>query len=313
MNNDIIFLNPVFTHNIWGGTRLRDQYGYDIEGSNIGECWGIAAHENGDCTVKGSCYDGMRLSVLYNEHPELFGRTKGGRFPLLTKFIDAADDLSIQVHPDDKYAMEHENGSPGKRECWYVIDCPDNAYLIIGHNAKNREEMIQMVRNGQWNRFLRKVPIHKGSFIQIEPGTVHAITTGCLICETQQNSDITYRLYDYDRLSNGQPRELHIDKSLDVITVPSKSMSDSVRDTNGMADNSLQLLESCNYFKVFYYRVKDSAHFDMQYPFLAITVISGEGYINGCKIQKGDNLIITKTVKSVSVTGDLVIIASSAN
>lgn len=313
MDNEIIFLNPVFTHNIWGGTRLRDQYGYKVEGNNIGECWGIAAHENGDCTIKGGIYDGMRLSVLYNEHPELFGRATGGRFPLLTKFIDAADDLSIQVHPDDEYAMEHENGSPGKRECWYVIDCPDNANLIIGHNARNKDEMKQMVLQGKWNDFLRKVPVKKGSFIQIEPGTVHAITAGCLICETQQNSDITYRLYDYDRLSNGQPRELHIDKSIDVIKVPSKSMTESVTDTTCLKVNSLNLLEASRYFNVFYLSVKDNAQFNREYPFMGMTVVRGDGYINGYKISKGDNLILTSKVGNITINGEVEIIVSSVN
>ncbi len=137
MNKDIIFLTPVCTHNIWGGTRLNREFGYPIEGDDIGECWGISAHPNGDGTVASGAYKGMKLSELWEKHPELFGDTGMDRFPLLIKIIDAKDDLSIQVHPDDAYAKVHENGSLGKTECWFILDCKENATLVVGHNAKS--------------------------------------------------------------------------------------------------------------------------------------------------------------------------------
>ena len=127
MNKDIIFLNPVCTHNIWGGTRLNREFGYPIEGDDIGECWGISAHPSGDGTVRNGAFQGMKLSELWEKHPELFGNTGMDRFPLLVKIIDAKDDLSIQVHPDDAYAKVHENGSLGKTECWFILDCKENA------------------------------------------------------------------------------------------------------------------------------------------------------------------------------------------
>ena len=224
----IIFLHPVFKQMIWGGNRLATDFGYDIPGDNTGECWGISAHPNGDDSIANDCYAGMTLSQLWNEHPELFGNIEGDRFPLLIKIIDAKDNLSIQVHPYDEYAAKNENGSLGKTECWYIIDCPDDAKLVVGHNAKTHEELSDMIHEGRWSEFIRYVPIKKGDFIQIDPGTVHAITSGCMILETQQNSDITYRVYDYDRLSNGKPRDLHVKQSIDVITVPAKPVEDSV-------------------------------------------------------------------------------------
>lgn len=144
MKKEIIFLNPVFTHNIWGGTKLRDEYGYDIEGDDIGECWGIAAHENGNCTIKEGMYKGETLAGLWSEHRELFGNIYGDRFPLLVKIIDAKADLSIQVHPDDAYAASHENGSLGKMECWYILDCKEDTSLVVGHNARTHEEREAM-------------------------------------------------------------------------------------------------------------------------------------------------------------------------
>ena len=194
MSKEILFLEPVFTHNIWGGTRLRSEFGYKVKGDDVGECWGIAAHEKGDCTVESGTYQGKKLSQLWEEHPELFGNIGGEKFPLMVKIIDAKEDLSIQVHPDDAYARRNEKGSFGKTECWYVLDCKEDSALIVGHNAKTRDEMKSMVDEGRWDEFVRRVPVKKGSFVQIEPGCIHAITGGLLLFETEQNSDITYRV-----------------------------------------------------------------------------------------------------------------------
>ena len=184
MNKEILFLNPVFTHNIWGGTKLREEYGYDVEGDDIGECWGVAAHENGNCTVKNGEFAGQTLADLWDSHRELFGGIDGVRFPLLIKIIDAKDDLSIQVHPDDAYAAEHENGSFGKMECWYILDCKEDSTLVIGHNARTKEELCDMIEGKKWKEFIREIPVKKGDFIQIDPGTVHAIKGGITLLET---------------------------------------------------------------------------------------------------------------------------------
>ena len=204
-----IILTPVFKEMIWGGNRLKTEFGYEIPGDDTGECWAISAHPNGDCVVQEGEYAGLHLSELWNRHRDLFGNLEGDRFPLLIKLIDAKADLSIQVHPNDAYAKEHESGSLGKTECWYVVDCDEGAEIVIGHHAKTREEVKEMILNKRWSEFIRVVPVHKGDFFQINPGCLHAIKGGTLILETQQNSDITYRVYDYDRLSNGKPRELH--------------------------------------------------------------------------------------------------------
>ena len=198
----ILFLEPVFKQMIWGGSRLKEQFGYDIPGEDTGECWAISAHPNGDCAIREGIYRGKTLSQLWASHPELFGNPQSDRFPLLIKIIDARDDLSIQVHPDDCYAREHENGSLGKTECWYILDCPQDAALVVGHNARTRQELAEMIHEGRWTELIRRIPVKKGDFIQINPGTVHAIQGGMMILETQQNSDITYRVYDYGRLTD---------------------------------------------------------------------------------------------------------------
>lgn len=311
--NEIIFLNPVFTHNIWGGRRLKEEFGYDIDGDDIGECWGISAHHNGDCTVKGGSFDGMRLSELYNTHRELFGKCKSEVFPLLVKIIDANDDLSIQVHPDDSYAAAHENGALGKKECWYILDCPKQAVLVAGHNARTKEELVDMINEGRWEELIRKVPVHKGDFIQIDPGTVHAITSGCLILETQQNSDITYRLYDYDRISDGRKRPLHIAQSIDVITVPAQNAQKSVIHPE---NTDICRLIECDKYDVYRIIVSGTMEPEIFGPqentFWCCTVILGEGIINDNSIKKGDNFIIPSGYDGIKLCGEMEIIMSSA-
>ena len=184
------------------------------------EQWGISAHPNGDDEVLNEEYLGKTLSALWKDNPELFGNAEGDRFPLLTKIIEANTDLSIQVHPVDEYAAKNENGSLGKTECWYIMDAKQGATIVIGHNAVNKTEVKSMIENGQWKDFIREIPVKKGDFFFIEPGTVHAIKGGTTILETQQSSDITYRVYDYDRLQNGKPRQLHVKQSIDVINAP---------------------------------------------------------------------------------------------
>lgn len=308
---ELLFLKPIFTHNIWGGTRLKSQFGYDIDGEDIGECWGIAAHEHGDCEILLGKYEGWTLSELWKEHPELFGNYKSDRFPLLTKIIDAKDDLSIQVHPDDEYAAVHENGSYGKMECWYILDCKEDATIVIGHNAKTREELADMINNGKWSEFIREIPIKKGDFMQIDPGTVHAIKGGTLILESQQNSDITYRVYDYDRMSNGKPREIHVKQSIDVINVPAKDAKESIVSTDNVEKNTLCQLISCDRYKVFKMDVDRKLEFDQNYPFMLVSVVEGEGEICGTFVKKGDHLIIPYNYGKVFVSGKLVVIAST--
>lgn len=307
----ILFLNPVFKEMIWGGNQLAEKFGYEIPSDKTGECWAVSAHPNGDCTVREGEYAGRKLSELFKEEPELFGNLPLDRFPLLIKIIDAKADLSIQVHPDDAYAKVHENGSLGKTECWYILDCPEDATLVIGHNAGSREELKEMIDQKRWSELIREVPVKKGDFIQINPGTVHAIKGGLMILETQQNSDITYRVYDYDRLSNGKPRELHVQQSIDVITVPAPSAEDSVSHAADLPANTMNELIACDYYKVYKLTVTEPVSFEQEHPFLIMSVIEGEGLVNGQMIRKGDHFILPSGFGKVELQGDMTLIASS--
>ncbi len=307
----ILYLNPVFKQMIWGGNRLGTDWPYQIPYDNTGECWTISAHPNGDCTVKEGMYAGYPLSKLWEEHPELFGKTGMDRFPLLVKIIDAKDDLSIQVHPDDSYAKVHENGSFGKTECWYVLDGKEDAALVVGHNAETKEALISMIKEGKWNDLLREIPVKKGDFIQIEPGTVHAIKGGLMLLETQQNSDITYRVYDYGRLTDGKPRQLHIDKSIDVITVPAKSVEDSILDAAGLPANQMNLLIACDYYKVWKLEVTEPFVMEQDQNFMNVSVTEGDGLINGQRISKGDHFILPYQYGEIRLQGNMQLILSA--
>lgn len=306
---EILFLEPVFKEMIWGGNRLKTDFGYDIPNDSTGECWAVSAHTNGDCKIKAGQYKGETLSSLWANHREIFGNAEGDVFPLLIKIIDAKQDLSIQVHPDDAYAKEHENGSLGKTECWYILNCDEDGKIVIGHNANSKEELASMIQNNKWEDLIRVLPIKKGDFFQIVPGTVHAIKAGTLILETQQNSDITYRLYDYGRLQNGKPRELHIDKSIDVITCPQK-LTEPSRKVRDLKDCAIEELVSCEFYTVDRIKVNGNAELDQTEPFTIMSVIEGEGQLNGIKIQKGDHFILPAGFGSYTLEGTLECISS---
>lgn len=309
----ILFLEPVFKQMIWGGRQLADQFGYEIPGDRTGECWAVSAHPNGDCVVREGAYQGKTLSQLWREEPGLFGNSDLDRFPLLVKIIDAKDDLSIQVHPDDAYAGENENGSLGKTECWYILDCPEKASLVVGHNAGSRQELQEMIEQERWGELIREIPVKKGDFIQINPGTVHAIKGGLMILETQQNSDITYRVYDYGRLTDGKPRQLHVEQSIDVITVPALSAKDSVKEAAYLPENTMNELISCDYYRVWKLEVAGGFSFEQEYPFLIMSVTDGEGTVNGKDVKKGDHFILPKGFGEVDLQGKMQLIVSTAN
>lgn len=312
VNNEIILLKPAFSHNIWGGNSLAKEYGYEIEGDDIGECWGISAYPEYESILQNTDCKGKTLTEVWKEYPECFGNIGVEKFPLLVKIIDAKDKLSIQVHPDDAYANINENGSLGKTECWYILDCPEkDAKLVIGHNARTKEELSQMIDDKLWGELIREVPVKKGDFIQIDPGTVHAIKGGFRILETQQSSDLTYRLYDYDRLSNGKPRELHLAKSIDVIQVPAKEMKDSISETSNTLVNVLQTLIANQYYTVYKLIMKEQCRFERKGPFMLCTVIEGNGKLNGVELVKGQHFIVPNGVEKLDLSGDMELIFST--
>ena len=288
---------------------MYEEFGYSLPNDHTGECWAISAHPKGDCRIKNGAYRGRHLSWLWKNHRELFGNLPGEVFPLLIKIIDAKADLSIQVHPDDAYAGEHEEGALGKCECWYILDCPEEGTLVLGHNARDRGALRQMITENRWEELIRQKLIRRGDFLQIEPGTVHAIKAGTMLLETQQSSDITYRLYDYDRLDNGQPRQLHIDQSIDVIRCPHRDTPVSSRITS-YENCRVEELISCSCYTVNKLILKGRQELLQDRSFRNISVIDGEGSIDGAAIRKGDHFILPAGYGAYFLEGDLELIES---
>ncbi|VTX89009.1 Mannose-6-phosphate isomerase ManA [Enterococcus hirae] len=308
-----MFLKPVFQEKIWGGSRLRSVFGFDIPNDKIGEDWAISAHPHGVSVVENGEYQGQKLDELWQNHKELFGNPTEPVFPLLIKILDAEDELSVQVHPDDAYGMKHE-GELGKTECWYIIDAEPGAEIIYGHHAKTREELAEMIQEGRWDDLLKKVPVKKGDFFYVPSGTIHAIGKGIMILETQQSSDTTYRVYDYDRKdANGNTRELHIQQSIDVTTVPAITPQIQMKEVRKGNSSIVTYLET-EFFNVYEWDIKGITSFNKQAPYTLATVIDGAGELvvneKIYPLTKGASFILPNDVTEWTVQGELSIIAS---
>lgn len=308
----IIELVPVFKEKIWGGRKLETEFGYEIPAGPVGECWAISAHPAGDDEIASGEYAGKTLSWLWDEHRELFGNCEGDRFPLLVKIIDAKDDLSIQVHPDNDYAAEHEDGSLGKKECWYVLSAEPGQTIVVGQRARSREEFAQMVEEGRWSELLNEIPIKAGDFFQIDPGTVHAIKGGTVILESQQSSDVTYRVYDYDRKQDdGALRPLHMQQALDVIDYDRAPLTSGEVELAG----PVTTLEQNECYTVDLVRVGEDGNaaelvVETPHPFTCISVIEGEGIVNGREVKKGTHLLALSACDTLELSGTMQVVLS---
>jgi mannose-6-phosphate isomerase len=309
-----LFLKPVFKERIWGGTALEKEFGYEIPNEHTGECWAISAHPNGPSVVENGPYAGMTLDGLWRDHPELFGHPQEDVFPLLTKILDANMDLSVQVHPDDAYAKVHENGELGKTECWYIIDCKEDADVIFGHNARSREELVAQIEAGNWNELLRRVKIKPGDFFFVPSGTIHALCEGTLVLETQQSSDTTYRVYDYDRRdAEGNLRELHLEKAIDVTTVPHQATASEPKVEEREHAVVTTFVES-EFFTVYKWGINGQTSFSFADKYLLLSVIEGGGTLlhNGEKydLEKGTHIILPVGFGKFEIDGECELIVS---
>lgn len=317
MQAEPLFLKPVFHEKIWGGRNLETDYGYQIPDGPIGECWAISGHPHGVSVVENGQFAGQNLADLYHSQPELFDNPQMDRFPLLTKILDANGKLSVQVHPGDAYAKEHA-GELGKTECWYVLKAKPGAYLIYGHTAKTKEELDAKIDAGDWDGLLGKLPVKTGDFVYVPSGTIHALTEGIEVLETQQSSDVTYRLYDYDRIGkDGHKRELHLTDSKNVITVPFKPAQpkQTVEEVGASKVTTLVAPPDSKYFTV----QKLDVHGDLAQtmgdkPYVLASVLDGSGKLtvagHDYDLKKGQHLILPHPVTEWSWSGEMMLIAS---
>lgn len=314
---DILKLNPVFKDYLWGGTRLKTDFGFDCDYDKVAEGWMLSCHKDGRNTIDGGAFDGKSLDDVINEAGSI--KVVGTRaadfpyFPILIKLIDAKDNLSIQVHPNNEYAQRVE-GEFGKTEIWYVLDAAEDAQLIYGFKEKiSSEEFAKAIENNTLTDVLNSVKVKKGDLLFIEAGTVHAICKGILVAEIQQNSNTTYRVYDYGRVgADGKPRELHIKKAVDVsVTEPPKYDIKPMGEPVDKDSYIETLLTECDLFTVHHYDVKESAtFFTDEKSFNHILVVDGNGELDGRAFKKGDSFFVPANYGEYTINGKCEIIIS---
>ncbi|XJS11088.1 mannose-6-phosphate isomerase, class I [Aerococcaceae bacterium WGS1372] len=311
-----IFLKAVLQEKIWGGDKLQTEFGFDIPSPHTGEAWVISAHPNGVSVIESpEEFKGMAFDQFYKEQPEFFGDLKDETFPLLIKILDAKENLSVQVHPDNVYGLKHE-GELGKTECWYIIDAEPGAQIVYGHEAQSKEEFLHLVEAGKWDDLLRYIPVQKGEFYYVPHGTIHAIGGGVTILETQQSSDTTYRVYDYSRTDDqGNERELHIKQSTDVSLIPHTDPQLNIELTE-QAGGSITHFLTNDYFKVFKWQVNDELLVPVFGSVFLATVIEGSGQLSVdgklYPIEVGMSFVTPADAKEIQLLGsDLFLIASN--
>ena len=315
-------LEPAFKDNLWGGTKIRDVYGKKCDYDVIGESWELSAHPDGQSRIAEGRYKGM----LFNEYLNIIGKDALGwkcqaqdRFPILIKFIDAKQALSIQIHPDDEYALENEN-EYGKNEMWYVVDSEPGSYLYCGLSRDaSKEEILERINNNTITDILNKIEVKAGDVVMVKAGTIHAIGAGVFICEIQQNSNCTYRMYDYDRRDKfGNPRELHVKKALDVVD-NHKYIKDNKTEVVIARNEHFteERLVQCKYFEVYKYDVNDEAKITVdEASFVSVLFINGSGTIETDDYEKtmefkaGDSFFVSAGLRSIIVKGQATMVVT---
>lgn len=315
-----VLLQSVLKDYIWGGKRLINEFGKSGNDTHVAESWELSCHSAGNSVIKNGEYKNMSLhewiTIMGND--VLGEKAKNyENFPILIKLIDANDNLSLQVHPDDSYALIHE-GEYGKNEMWYIVDCEPGATIIVGWNRNvTKEELQNRIKDNTLLELCEKIPVKKGDAFYIEAGTIHAIGKGVLIAEVQQNSNLTYRIYDYGRKdANGHQRELHIEKAFDVINlVPNKIIKVSSEELEREETRQRELV-NCNYFNVREINIRDEILLICnQQSFQSILVLEGEGYLShqekNLKLVKGDSVFIPAGLGNYKVNGKMKVLLTT--
>ncbi len=288
-------LIPAFKDYLWGGTRLKEEFNKKSDFDIVAESWELSAHKDGESVIASGEFKGIPLS----KYVEKLGKgilgtnaEKFDYFPILIKFIDAKKALSVQVHPDDEYALENE-GEYGKTEMWYILDCEEGASLYYGFSRDiTKQEYRDAINDGTLTEILNEVTVHKGDVFFIPAGTVHAIGAGIVICEIQQNSNTTYRVYDYNRRDkDGNLRPLHIEKAIEV------SKLEKAEQAIPAIDGEETVLASCEYFNVRKLKVSGEKGLEIDNAsFHSLTVVEGSGRLSFgeavIEFEKGDSIFV---------------------
>ena len=317
-----LLLSGITKSPIWGGTRLPLEWNKTApDGGTVGESWELTVRKKEMCTVKNGALAGRTVGEILRDYAaETMGESKlsNGEFPLLIKFIDAADKLSVQVHPDDAYAARVE-GDRGKTEMWYIVDADENAEIICGlADGIDNAAFCASLQKGDMMSTLKVQKVKKGETYFIPAGLPHAIGKGILIAEIQQNCDLTYRVYDYERRgADGSLRELHVEKACDVIRPFDEGEIDAIRYSRGLPTSRETVLADCQYFRVEKLEIAQNAHTLPQNGYLRhLLCIDGEGKIlcDGTlyPFGRGNSILLPACLDAVSLTGRATVLISTA-
>ena len=305
---------------LWGGTRLKDEYGKKTNLDKVAESWELACHKDGKSKIVNGEAAGLFLEDwLAGQDKSVLGTNAASfpYFPLLIKLIDAKGDLSVQVHPDNDYAMRVE-GEYGKTEMWYIVDCEPGASLLYGFKEKiSKEEFERRIADNTLLEVCNRVPVKKGDVFFIDSGTLHAIGKGILICEIQQNSNTTYRIYDYGRVGkDGKPRELHVKKAIDVTKLePPTKPTTALAKIDIIPGLDMKLLAECEYFTAYHATLKGEASLKAgSESFQTFTVLSGSLKLTSgdtvLDFYKGESVFIPAGLGIYTLTGEATFILS---
>ena len=308
-------LKPAFKDYLWGGDRLRSEYHKETDLSPLAESWECSTHPDGTSLALIDQNE-IPMTEVLKRHPEILGTHPRTRdtLPILIKLIDAKKDLSVQVHPDDDYARIQEHGSLGKSEFWYVLEAEPGASLVYGFSQDVTEEQVrQGIADGTIRKYLQKVPVKRNDVFFVQAGTVHAIGKGIVIAEIQESSNLTYRLYDYNRRDrNGNLRELHIDKALDVLNLHSSAEPvQPMRLLNYQPGFASEFLTRCRYFQVerilLSAEASEVSYYTDSSSFEVLMCVQGQGVLKGKKLRipfrKGDTIFVPADSEALSFSG----------
>lgn len=306
----MIKLKPTFRDLIWGGTKLKSDFLLNTPYEHTAEALMLSPREGSESVAVGGAFDGMPLSQIYAQNPAFFGSNcaKYDRFPLLVKFIDTMDDISVQVHPDDEYAAQVSDDW-GKAQLWYVVDCEPGAYLICGFNDElNIEEFRQRIENDTLISAVNTYEVKKGDTFYIEPGTLHAIGKDILLAEIGQNSELSYRVYDYCRVDeHGDSRPLNVEQALDVtITAPPLIPAGVMVPRADIDGHYETLLGRCDYFASSLWEVEENAVISApDESFVSIVMTEGTLNINNDEMfmRKGESVLLAAGCKDIPLSG----------
>lgn len=312
----IMLLEPDYQERVWGGQKLKTYFHKEIPFQHTGESWEVACHDNGHSVIKNGDLKGMRLKDAVDTYSEAllgYSKSKQDKFPLLLKFIDAKDQLSVQVHPEDAYAYKHEKGELGKTEAWYIVDAEPGSKLIVGlKEGVSKKTFIDAFESDRLEEVLNEVVVQKGDVINIPAGLIHAIGTGILLAEVQQNSDTTYRVYDWKRVGlDGKQREMHVEKSLDVIDFEGKHSTEIVEGVKATLDGyELTRYISNPYFVLEKLHIPTQASIEKTSDqFELFMCLEGEAIIscetNTINVVAGDSFMIPACVNSYKIKGSV--------